>query len=508
MKMVIDMMSLLKLKSGSDVRGVAVEGVEGEKLELTDEAVFRITVGFCRWLEENGYNSNKIAVGHDSRISAERIKTQVINGLAQFDKEIIDCSYASTPAMFMATVDLGCQASVQITASHHPFQKNGLKFFTSDGGLNPEDIERILILAEEEYEIKDRKANVIKTDFMSIYASNLRKMIIEGVCAEDYEHPLKNYKIVVDAGNGVGGFYATQVLEPLGADVSGSQFLEIDGMFPNHIPNPEDKTAMKSICDATIRNKADLGIIFDTDVDRAGCVDENGKEINRNRLVALASSIALEKYPSGTIVTDSVTSTGLTDFINNKLGGVHLRFKRGYRNVINEQLRLEKSGVVCPLAIETSGHAAFKDNYYLDDGAFLVTRIVIKMAQMGKIGKKLDSLLDGLKEPKESVELRFKINDDSFKAYGNDVIEKLTAFAEKQEGWILADDNHEGVRVFFNDKHQQGWLLLRLSVHDPIMPLNIESDIENGVKNIAEDFCTFIKDFNKLDISPLISFIE
>ncbi len=496
------MNSYLYLKSGSDIRGTAVETEKG-KVELTDDAVFKITVAFCKWLDEKGYKGNRIAVGHDSRISAERIKRQVIDGLAQFDKEIYDCSYASTPAMFMTTVDAGCTAAVQITASHHPFDKNGLKFFTVDGGLNPEDIERILILADEEYEKKTLIPNIISADFMAIYAERLRNMIKNEVCAENFDKPLTGFRIVVDAGNGVGGFYATDVLAPLGADITGSQFLEKDGMFPNHTPNPENKDAMKAICDATVNNKADLGIIFDTDVDRAGCVDESGKEINRNRLVALASLIALENCKGGTIVTDSVTSTGLADFINNSLGGVHLRFKRGYRNVINKQLELEKSGISCPLAMETSGHAAFKENYFLDDGAYLITKIVIKMAQLGREGKKLDSLISTLKDPAEALEIRFKIKEQDFKAYGLKVIDKLMSYAEKCDGWRVADDNHEGIRVYFDADDKKGWLLLRLSVHDPIMPLNIESDVIGGNNKIIKEFYSFIKNFNGLDLSVI-----
>lgn len=496
------MNSYLYLKSGSDIRGTAVATENGD-VELTDEAVFRITVAFCRWLDEKGYSGKRIAVGHDSRISAERIKKNVIKALSQFGKEIYDCSYASTPAMFMTTVDADCVASVQITASHHPYDKNGLKFFTVDGGLNPEDIERILILAEEDIEIKDAEADIISADFMSVYAERLREMIKNGVNADNYEKPLEGFRIVVDAGNGVGGFYATDVLEPLGADITGSQFLEKDGMFPNHTPNPENKEAMKAICDATLRNNADLGIIFDTDVDRAGCVDENGKEINRNRLVALASLIALENCEGGTIVTDSVTSTGLTEFINGYLGGVHLRFKRGYRNVINKQLSLEKEGVSCPLAMETSGHAAFKENFYLDDGAYLITKIIIKMAQMGKEGKKLDSLISSLKDPAEALEIRFKIKESDFRSYGLDVISKLEKYAENKEGWRVADDNYEGIRVYFDSEDIKGWLLLRLSVHDPIMPLNVESDIEGGVDKIIREFYSFIKDFAGLDLSVI-----
>lgn len=496
------------LKSGSDIRGTAVAGVPGEEIELTDKAVFDLTSGFCLWLNRIcAVTDGKIAVGHDSRISAERIKTQVIKALAEYGYKIIDCSYASTPAMFMTTVDLDCIASIQITASHHPYNKNGLKFFTRDGGLNGSDIEKIIEYSVEPFEVKGKVPIIEKVDFTSIYAKRLRDMICKEVNAENYDKPLEGYKIIVDAGNGVGGFYATDVLEPLGADISGSQFLDKDGMFPNHTPNPENKEAMKSICDATVKSKADLGIIFDTDVDRAGCVDENGKEINRNRLVALASLIALDGNKGGTIVTDSVTSTGLTDFINNMLGGVHYRFKRGYRNVINEQIRLESEGINCPLAIETSGHASFRDNFYLDDGAYLITRIIVIMAQMGKEGKKLDSLIDSLKEPSEEKELRFKINDSDFKTYGNYVIDELTTYAEKNSDMRIADDNREGIRIYFDDKNMQGWLLLRLSVHDPIMPLNIESDVENGAKLIARRFYKFIKNMDRLDISSLEAYI-
>ena len=499
----------LPLKSGSDIRGVASEGVEGEDVQLTDEAVFDLTIGFCRFLFDKSINKGeKIAVGHDSRISAVRIKTQVIKALGDFGYKVYDCSYASTPAMFMTTVELDAKASVQITASHHPFNRNGLKFFTTDGGLNPEDISTIIKNAVLPYERTDFAADVTPIDFMAIYSTRLRKMICEGVKADDYEKPLKGYKITVDAGNGVGGFYATDVLAPLGADVSASQFLEKDGTFPNHIPNPENKEAMASICKAVKESKSDLGIIFDTDVDRAGCVDENGNEINRNRLVALAALLALEGNEGGTIVTDSVTSTGLTDFINGHLGGVHYRFKRGYRNVINEQIKLQSEGVNCPLAIETSGHAAFRENFYLDDGAYLVTKIVIKMAQIGKEGKKLDSLISELKDPVEATELRFKINTTDFKSYGNTVISDLLNYAESNAEWRVADDNREGIRIFFDKKGYEGWLLLRLSVHDPIMPLNIESDCKGGCKRIAEAFYGFIKQYSELKLDSLLKYIS
>ncbi|MBQ7522009.1 MAG: phosphomannomutase/phosphoglucomutase, partial [Clostridia bacterium] len=334
----------------------------------------------------------------------------------------------------------------------------------------------------------------------SQYCEHLRNMICKEVNSEDYNKPLQNFKIVVDAGNGAGGFYANNVLAPLGADITGSQFLDPDGMFPNHIPNPEDETAMHSICQAVLENHADLGVIFDTDVDRGGAVDSNGQEINRNRLVALASAIALENNPNGTIVTDSTTSSGLKTFIESDLHGKHHRFKRGYKNVINEAIRLNKMGIDCPLAIETSGHAAMRENYFLDDGAYLCTKIIIKMAQLRKVGKSISDLTATLKEPVESREIRFKITDSDFKATGNRIITELESYTKTQSTWTLADDSREGVRVSFDKDNGDGWFLLRLSVHDPIMPLNIESDSYGGTDIILNQLMGFLKTIKGLEL--------
>jgi phosphomannomutase len=292
------------------------------------------------------------------------------------------------------------------------------------------------------------------------------------------------------------------VLAPLGADTSGSQFLEPDGMFPNHIPNPENETAMRSVCEATVKAGADMGVIFDTDVDRGGAVDARGDEINRNRLVAIASAIALEGNEGGTVVTDSITSNGLKDYIEKTLGGVHHRFKRGYRNVINEAVRLNRAGINCPLAIETSGHAALRENYFLDDGAYLVTKIIIKAAVLRRQGKSLESLLEDLAEPAEAVEIRMPITEEAYRECGELILKNLEAYAEEHH-WQLAPDNREGLRVSFPKENGDGWFLLRLSVHDPIMPLNVESDSKGGVARILDQLTPFLKTCRELDLSPL-----
>lgn len=485
----------LKLKSGTDVRGVAVE-TKTEKIELTDEVVQSICIGFVRWYRDKFNKQDlKIAVGHDSRISAERIKNAALNAFLGEGVHVYDCGLATTPSMFMSIVmGIKADASLEITASHHPYQRNGLKFFTPNGGLEGSDVSEILNAA---YDIKSSQqcGTLEKYDLMSAYAEHLRNTIINE--AGNGNRPLSGLKISVDAGNGTAGFYAFDVLEPLGADVSGSQFTDPDGMFPNHIPNPENSVAIASACEMVKKTNSDFGLIFDTDADRMGCVDSSEREINRNRLVALASVIALEGNPGGTVVTDSLTSDGLREFIEKHLGGRQVRFKRGYKNVIDKSIELNNKGINSPLAIETSGHAALKENYFLDDGAYLATKIVILLAKLNSEGKKIDDLICDLKEPDESVEVRIPILLDDFREYGEKVIADLKEYFSAKEGYTFEQVNYEGVRFNISG----GWFLLRLSVHDPILPLNIESDTIGKVKPVAADIKNFLSGYDKLDIS-------
>lgn len=494
----------LKFKSGSDIRGTAVEGVEGQPLELTDERVIRMARGFYIWLSKrNPGKQLKISLGHDSRISASRLERCCEEALVGSGAIVVKTGLSSTPAMFMSTKLIGCDGAIQLTASHHPFNKNGLKFFAPNGGLEGSDITEILTYAGNDEKVEGN-GRVEEYDLMTDYCNVLIDFVRKQT---GKEKPLDGFRIVVDAGNGAGGFYADRVLKPLGANTDGSQFLEPDGMFPNHIPNPENEVAMSFICNKVKEVKADFGIIFDTDVDRAGAVDDLGEEINRNKLIALISAILLEEHPGSYIVTDSITSDGLKEFIEEK-GGVHHRFKRGYKNVINEAIRLNKEGKYCPLAIETSGHAALIENYFLDDGAYLVTRLLVKMAKLKDEGKKLRDLIKDLKMPKEAKEIRMGFKEDvDFKVYGKKVLDELLEYS-KEMNWTLAPSNYEGIRISFDEKNGNGWFLLRMSLHDPIMPLNIESNEVGGNLIIAEKLYNFLVKYEGLNIDNLKAFLN
>ncbi len=506
------MQDFLKLRNGTDVRGVACEGVENEAVTLTAEAAEAIAKAFCVWLiSRTGKTQVNVAIGYDSRITAPTLCEAVVKGVTQTGHNAIVTGLSTTPSMFALLQDqnyLSEQAphgSIMITASHLPFNRNGLKFFSHDGGLEGADVQEILEMAAN-YRFAEVQTygEVIEKPYLDDYAASLVEKV-RTACGED--RPLAGKKIIVDAGNGAGGFFAEKVLQPLGANTDGSQFLEPDGNFPNHIPNPENAAAMQSVCEAVKKANADFGIIFDTDVDRAGAVDENGEEINRNRLIALISAILLEEK-TGTIVTDSVTSDGLSKFIQAK-GGKHLRFKRGYKNVINEAKRLNEQGEYTPLAIETSGHAALLENYFLDDGAYLITRLLIALANAAKEGKKLTDLIHGLQMPAEAQELRLNFRPDcDFKALGKTLIDDFAAYAKGLYYATPADDNYEGFRVCYDDTHGNGWALIRMSLHDPVLPINVESNVKDGAVKIVKDLYYFLKKYDFLDITPFENAIQ
>ena len=245
-------------------------------------------------------------------------------------------------------------------------------------------------------------------------------------------------------------------------------------------------------------------MIFDTDCDRAAIVDADGREINRNRLIALISAILLDEKPGQTIVTDSVTSSGLKNFIN-AWGGEHYRYKRGYRNVIDEAIRLNAEGIECPLAIETSGHAAMKENYFLDDGMYLVTVLIVRAMRLKQEGQTLGSLIADLQEPVESKEIRLTITDPDFQEAGRNAISQVLDYANAAEHWHIAPDNREGVRISFDLEGgiDNGWFLLRLSVHDPVLPLNCESDVPGGVKMMLSSLLDVLRGVPGIEIAPL-----
>ncbi len=505
----------LKLQNGNDVRGAAI-ATDDEKKTLTPSLAQFIAAGFAAFLAEKTGKAEedlRIGVGHDSRVTADALTEASLKGLSK--AATYNCNLISTPAMFQSTVlpESNFDGAIMITASHLPFNRNGMKFFTKDGGLEHDELTAVLknaIALADQYGAQDDEEIVSAAalpvsgrtpedfDMTTVYSEQMKKIIKEEVKAEDYEHPLKGLHIVEDAGNGAAGFFASKILEPLGADITGSVYLDPDGTFPNHIPNPENPDAMNAARKATVDSGADLGVIFDCDGDRGAVVFRDGTEVNRNVLIALLASIISEQHPNSTVVTDSVTSDELQEFLEDKLGMKHLRFKRGYKNVIDKGVELNAAGEDCQLAIETSGHGAFKENYFSDDGAYIAVKIICKMAVLMREGRSIESLIADLKSPAESIELRFKISGEDFGAYGQSVLDDFRKMAEADERFHIVTPNYEGIRVSFDDDEVKGWMLVRKSLHDPVLPLNIEAQKQGGTDIIKARILPFFDKYDRL----------
>lgn len=504
------------LRNGSDIRGRA-EATENDPATLTPEVVHALGRAFVLWLAKRLQRPPQdlvVAIGRDSRRSGLALSRAMLAGMLAENVRVLDFGLASTPAMFVSTrlSDPRCDGAVILTASHLPADRNGCKFFTAAGGLDADDISVLLDLAGGlkldfnpwAMAMGAARERVTVSDFMSVYAADLVAEIRRRAdFAADPMRPLAGLHVIVDAANGAGGFFVDRVLQPLGADTVGSRCLKPDGEFPCHVPNPEHPEAMRLLSEAVLDMEADFGISFDPDVDRAAVVDRNGQVIHRNRLLALTASLVLREHPGSTIVTDSVTSEGLTEFIEETLGGKHHRFRRGYRNVIREAMRLNAAGEECWLAMETSGHAALRQNGFLDDGAYLVSLLLVELARARKQGGSITDGIASLREPVESQEYRLRLPEQEFAERGQAILNGLGEIVAQESGWQWVSDTHEGIRVRCPGPQEKGWWLLRLSLHDPVLPLNIESDVSGGVSAIAGRLVRHLKRWPDLDCSAL-----
>ena len=477
--MEIDSSKWLKLRSGSDIRS--------REDALTDDICERIGYAFACMLAERlktTPDTLAIAVGRDARTSGRRIKAALVRGITAADSDVIDSGACATPALFSQVVrpssEHPAHGAVMVTGGDLPLTQNGFKFLTVQGGLTEADVALILRMAAAS-EVPERL--VARADLMEGYRAFLLKEAAR-LLKDDALRPLLGLYVAIDDAS-LGGKFFAGLMEDLGADIERV---------------PDDKMAQE-----VPRYGADLGISFDEDSVRAWIYDAQGRAVDGSRLIALIASILLEKQPGLTFVTDSVTSTGLSAFIA-EWGGVHYRFKRGYRNVINEAIRLNAEGIDCPIAIETTGHAAFRDNAFLDDGIYLAMRVACEALDCKREGKTVFDPLADLSEPVETKSLRLRILDEEDPAASSqEVVEIILSHTLDHPEWQMAPDSREGVRITFNldGGVNNAWFQLRMSVHDPIMALNAESDVPGGVRRVLTALYSLIEHTELLDLAPL-----
>jgi phosphomannomutase len=332
---------------------------------------------------------------------------------------------------------------------------------------------------------------------LPFYKDTLKQAILREVGSSNPK-PLSGLKVVVNPGKGSGCFF-NDLLQELGANVDHSLHLTPDGTFPESsgVPNPEKKAFVEETLRACEACSADIGVMFDTDADRAGfvlprVVNESGQKsayepLNRNRLIALLGVIFSTSAPGCTIVTDSTTSEGLNAFLEDTLGLKHFRYLRGYANVIGKAKELTESGQAkAEVAIETSGHCAMKENGYTDDGTYTAVKIFGLLARTAASGEgSLLDLISGMVELPFDEEYRIKITDGSLETTTS-VFEKVTAALKErcstEEAWSFDEDNLEGIRFRLSSG---GFFMLRQSLHDPVISMQAESISEDEAKKVV-----------------------
>ena len=406
-----------------------------------------------------------------------------------------------------------CDGGVMATASHLPVDRNGFKFFTKEnGGFTKHDVARLVELASLRAQYwHDMGTTPPKSgdgavfcsewvDWMPNYASTLSKALVREVDSIE-DKPLAGLKIVLNSGNGSGGFFH-DVLLNLGADVSASIHIEPNGAFPAYVPNPETSAMVHETIQVCETSNADIGIMFDTDADRCGFVvprtiavdgtKSNYEPLNRNRLIALLGVIFSRTSPGCAVVTDSVTSEGLATFLQDDLGLLHVRYLKGYANVIGRAQELTNAGVAnAELAIETSGHCAMKENGYLDDGTYTAVKVVGLLARSKQDQISLLDYIADMKEMPECGELRMDVMEGCSTANVFDVVsmavEQLcTTTTSSTHGrcWSLDEENLEGIRA---RDGRGGFFMLRKSLHDPLISLQYEGTSTDEIRNVLID---------------------
>ncbi len=255
---------------------------------------------------------------------------------------------------------------------------------------------------------------------------------------------------------------------------------------------------------------ADLGLLIPESGVRTWLYDETGKPIDGNRIIALCSAVVLDEAPSGcTVVTDSLTSVGVSRFIND-WNAEHYRFKSGSDRVLEEARRLNESGVHCPLAVTVTGHAAFEENNFVEDGLYTAAKLIGKAAELKQKGQRLTALIEDLKEPVERASLRLNITSPDTCHTAVTAVVMVLARANGSLSWHIAPDNREGVRIFrdINSRRDACFLQLRLSSKSPTLGLHLESNVEGGIRQTLQQVHECIGSFPGIDDTPLINLLQ
>ena len=441
-------------------RNYDVRGEYGD--ELTAEAIYIIARAYVRFT-----GVKQVAIGRDARVSSPELMQAAVRGLTEEGADVFDVGMVATDVLYFATWHSRYDGSIMITASHMPKNFNGMKFLRLDntGDLSP--IGRGIGMEElEDYANRINSAPVAgggqyqTIDVWDDYVSFVRSFV-----NLDAIRPLK---VVMDAGNGMGGVVADHVFDGIDIDIT-KLFFTPDGSFPNHDPNPIIPENRQDIIALVRQRQVDLGIAWDADCDRCYFIDEKGEFINGDFITALLAIQFLRQYPGAAIVYDLRSTWAVADWVA-KLGGKGLVERVGHTYI---KPAMKKAGAV--FGGEMSGHYYFAANKYMDNG-FIPALMILEI--ISKAGKPLSEIIADLGDYHVSGEINFTVKDVA-----------ATLKAVETHYTDAKIDRLDGLSLSFAD-----WRCnIRPSANDPVLRLNVEAKSAGLLKEKVDEISNIIK---------------
>ncbi|HZY02613.1 MAG TPA: phosphomannomutase/phosphoglucomutase [Anaeromyxobacteraceae bacterium] len=418
-----------------DIRGVVDR-------DLTEEAVFLVGRALGTKVREQG--GRRVAMGRDCRDSGPRFAARMAAGLTASGVDVVDLGVVPTPLVYFAAATLEVDGLCQITGSHNPPEYNGLKVGVGKTTLHGEAIQELLRLIQGG-RFADGQGRVDRRDVVTPYQAYVRENLQLGP---------RRLKVVVDAGNGTGGVVAVPLFRSLGIEVV-PLFVEMDGRFPNHHPDPTVEANLSHLKAAVAETRADLGIAYDGDADRVGAVDETGRVLWGDQLMILFSRSVLAEHAGAAIVGEVKCSMTLYEDIA-RHGGRPIMWKAGHSLI---KAKMKEEGAL--LAGEMSGHIFFGHRWFgFDDGIYSSARL---LELVSRTDRPVSSLLSDVPPTFSTPEIRVDCPEEQ----KFEVVRRAQSYFAGRYQAVTVD----GVRVTFPD----GWGLVRASNTQPLLVLRFEA---------------------------------
>ena len=447
-----------------DIRGIAA----GDAPQLTPRVARLVGRALGVYLPQQ-FQTERVFVGADNRLTSAALKAALIEGLAASGLAVTDIGEVLTPTVYFASASFdGAGAGVMITGSHLDTRYNGIKMAYGKLALAGEQIQDLLKLIDAG-EFADGAAAVDED----------RQMIHRHMAAIQSKVKMaKPLKVVLDAGNGLSGTYAPPILSALGLEVE-CLFCEPDGSFPNHLPNPEDPEMTKDLEAKVVESGADLGLAFDGDSDRCGFIDNRGHHITADRLLALLARDLLGRHPNTPIVFDVKASQALPDEIR-KYGGQPVMWKSGH-----SLMKQKMNEIGALLGGEVSGHLFIGEDYYGFDDAPLAALKTLEI--ISRSDKTIAEIFDEIPKLLATPEIILSAPDDlKFK-----MIHEMTESLQGQYEVVTVD----GARVVF----EHGWGLVRASNTQPAVTLRFEAYTRRQISEYMQIFKAQLDRYPQID---------